>query len=159
MRAFAKYGTIAVSAGLLSLVMSIELKTAPGVVSAAEPPKFTDTERFQCVTEVGPAQTGLDNPFLPGVYRTVINVYNPNDFAVAFTKRAVIARSQRSPRGIISLPQVETLQAGEAVGIDCVDISNLLGGNTQPVGNGVMIIQAGDNLKVIPAYTQAAPLS
>jgi hypothetical protein len=158
MRPFARccrLGAVAILA-VVSLVLLIESKSQPITASAASDPNFQDIERFQCVTEVGPAQTDADSPFTPAVYRTVINVYNPQDFEVQFTKKAVVARSQRSPRGVISQPQIDTLLPGAAVGIDCVDIQTLLGG-LQPVGNGDLVIEARHTLKVIPAYTQLVP--
>ena len=157
MLAFARSRWAGALAAFVSMVVIVigsntELKTA----SAAPKLKFTDIERFQCVVEVGPAQTTADSPFTPAVYRTVINLYNPQDAAVQFTKTAVVARSERSPRGLISAAHADTLQPGEAIGIDCVDIQTLLGG-PQPIGNGVIVIRASDDLKVIPAYTQLVP--
>jgi len=106
------------------------------------------------VPDVGPVINATDKPFEPGIYLTVIDVYNSNDFAVEFSVRAVVARSQRSPQGKISPEVLVTLQPSEAIGVDCVDIGNFLGGGSQPIGNGVLEIEAPHNLKVIPAYTQ-----
>jgi hypothetical protein len=106
------------------------------------------------VPDVGPVINATDKPFEPGIYLTVVNIYNFNDFAVEFSVRAVVARSQHSAAGTISPETVVTLQPNEATGIDCVDVKNFLGGGFQAIGNGVLEIQARHDLKVTSAYTQ-----
>jgi hypothetical protein len=88
---------VIIPAILVGLVLLFGSKSRPSTVSAPSDVAFRDVERFQCVSDVGPVINATDKPFEPGLYLTVIDVYNFNDFAVQFSTRAVLARSLSSP--------------------------------------------------------------
>lgn len=120
---------------------------------------FMYTVKFTCVPEVGASElVGVEAPFLPGLYRTAINIHNPQPVAVRFTKKAVVARSEDIvPRGKISERRAEELGPDEALDVDCRDILDLLGGvppvGNEPVGNGFVVIETTRELDVVAVYT------
>jgi hypothetical protein len=111
---------------------------------------FMYTAAFACVREVGP----FDPAFMPGEYRTTVNVHNPQRHEVSFLKKAVIANSEETQeRGIISDYREDVLRPDDALAIDCTTIISLLA--QQPsVGNGFVVIESKEPLDVVAVYTQ-----
>src|SRR5437867_870836 len=127
-------------AGGVVLGLGLGGPTAP--THAQTKPVWMYTVKFTCVPEVGAAElTGTDVPFVPSVYRTAINVHNPQRAKVAFMKHAIIARSEEQPRGKISQRRTDVLLPDEALDIDCLTVHSLFGG-TQPVGDGFVVIES-----------------
>ena len=130
---------------------------APG--SAAQfPESFMYTVKFTCVKEVGPPEGDPGGvPFVPALYRTAVNIHNPQREEVIFRKKAVVALSQESEeRGIISEWREERLRSDEALDVDCLDIQKLLQGG-QPVGDGFVVIESRVPLDVVAVYTTEGP--
>lgn len=105
------------------------------------------TVKFLCVPAVGPRGQAL----LSRNYKTVVNIHNPGD-DVQFQKKAVIARSQRDPRGRISPIKTDFLKPDEALGVDCKDIRTLFGAG-MPIGDGFLVILSPVELDVVAVYT------
>jgi hypothetical protein len=67
-------------------------------------------------------------PLGPGLYLTAVNIYNPNDIAVEFGKRAIVAFPQHTKKfGAPKDAVFEGLHAHLGVEVDCLDFLRLLG--------------------------------
>ncbi len=142
--------------GMVALsIFLLHLGILPAMASdkAASGKSFTYAVKFTCVNEVGPAANGDEVPFVPAVYRTVVNVHNPHDQTVTFTKKAVLARSQDLPRGPITIREIEDLAPHQALAVDCIDIQKNLFGGLQPIGDGFLVIESSVELNVVAVYT------
>src|SRR5215212_8232014 len=95
--------------------------------AALQEQSFMYSVKFACVKEVGPPEADFGGvPFAPALYRTAINIHNPQREGVDFQKKAVVALSQGSEkRGIISERRDERLESDEALDVDCLDIQRL----------------------------------
>lgn len=82
------------------------------------------------------------SPLISGLYRTAINIHNPNSFQVKFLKKVVISNPQRSgTRGQISQKVGETLGPNDALEIDCEDIMAFPGLPPVPFLKGFVVIE------------------
>lgn len=98
---------------------------------------------------------------LRGAYGTVINIHNPHAIPVTFSKRAVVALTQRDPKGEISPAVIEKLLPGEALGVDCEDISRLYSPPKNDFIDGYLVLRVPVNrelgitpeLDVVGVYT------
>lgn len=114
--------------------------------------RFVYTVKFLCGVQPGPLPFGT-GPLLPGIYRTVIDIYNPYYIAARFTKKAVETRTQQDPPRI-GEPVEETLQAFGGLGITCQDI-RLLIDLTPPLvalSRGFVVIETNRRLDVDAVY-------
>jgi hypothetical protein len=110
------------------------------------------TAAFTCVDEVGT----FDPAFLPGRYRTAVNVHNPQGHTVSLSKKAVIATSEEThDRGHISKFKEDELGLDDALSIDCTTVLTLFDQQPQSVGNGFVIIESKEPLDVVAVYTQS----
>ena len=92
--------------------------------------------KFLCGTiehdKSDPQLPPLGSSLVPGTYLTVVNVHNaevplpPPTTDLRFLKRAIETKPQGEPRGRISLPVTETLEAFQGMEINCQNIKDLL---------------------------------
>lgn len=110
---------------------------------------FSYSAKFVC----GPR--GGDLQVVRGSYATVVNIHNPHFQPVNFRKKAVIAFSQREPRGPIAEFVRESLKADEALGVDCRDIRALFDPAIvlPPLIEGFVVIYSPVQLDVVVVYT------
>ena len=121
---------------------------------ASQDEGYVYAAKFACVEEVGPPESDLGSPVVPGQYRTAINVHNPQRDDITIVKKAVVAFAERTERsGLVSDQRREhRLPPDDALSIDCFDIRELLGGG-QPVGDGFVVIESRFPLDVVAVYT------
>jgi hypothetical protein len=116
-------------------------------------PRSVYSAKFVCgVTTVN------GGPVLKGNYSTAINVHNPQNVPVNFTKKAVIALQEGS-RGNRSSKINFALGPDEAFEIDCSDIGQILNLSQIPMpsfAKGFVVIELdspNDELDVVGVYT------
>jgi len=93
---------------------------SPEIVTAA--PKYQYVAKFVCGNST---DTSLKNPVVPGMYRTTINIHNPQTANVSITKRVYIFKRNRpaeTPREIVPYNNLQTDYAFE---MDCDDIYSI----------------------------------
>jgi hypothetical protein len=103
--------------------------------------------KFVC----GPPNTPV---VAPGNYFTAINVHNPHDQPVNFTKKVAIALPGERA-GPISRFFEAKLNPDEALEIDCPDI--LAHANTKTFLKGFVVIRSPAELDVVAVYTAGHP--
>ena len=112
----------------------------------------------QNVPNVGP----VPSSFVPGRYRTAINLHNPEPYSVQFTVRGVRTQSAYPPStGAHSGPSVpEFLGAGQGLEISCEDIMTSIDETNRDIFvnllfTGFVIIQTNqrNDLDVAGVYT------
>jgi hypothetical protein len=95
-----------------------------------------------------------DGEVLPrGMYMTAINVYNPSDSTVAFTKRFSIALPGETA-GPISGFFPDSLNHSEAMEIDCADIYRHMKSRADFL-KGFVAINSDEKLKIVAVYSVA----
>jgi hypothetical protein len=109
----------------------------------------------------GSPGTGVETPvFGPGIYRTAINVHNPNADPVKFGKKAVLILQPQFPG--LETPQppgefrIAELPPDWGLQIDCPDIATLVGGGGSQFFEGWVVLVVPDEklpLDVEALYT------
>jgi hypothetical protein len=134
---------VVVSLALVGLMGAWQIPAAQ-----AQTTLFAYSAKFVC----GPRTSDLQ--VVRGQYATVVNIHNPHFQEVNFRKKAVIALSQREPRGPISNFVGETLKADEALGVDCRDIRALFAPTILPaLIEGFVVLYSPVQLDVVAVYT------
>ncbi|MGH7799441.1 MAG: Kazal-type serine protease inhibitor domain protein [Thermodesulfobacteriota bacterium] len=99
-----------------------------------------------------------------GVYRTVINIHNPTDKKVTFTRKFAVSRSLETPFGEFSVTpyKIAVIEADDSVVIDCFAVSNFF----CPIDgvcidftaiDGFLVIDSPVELDVVAVYTARPP--
>ncbi len=99
-----------------------------------------------------------------GVYRTVINIHNPTDNKVTFTRKFAVSRSLETPFGEFSVTpyKMAVIEPDDALVIDCFAISNFF----CPIDgvcidftaiDGFLVINSPVELDVVAVYTARPP--
>jgi hypothetical protein len=132
-------------------VDTIEARTLP---PAVPPEDLLDTypTKFVCGSLSGTSE----DPLVPGLYLTAINVHNPNKFTVQLEKKVVLAGPEDyepyPPTGFVPF----TLGPDQAFEIDCADIVDLLtdAGIMPEVSfiKGFVVVAAPAELDVVGVY-------
>lgn len=147
-------------AGGVLLVLGIMVLMAQGSINlnssrsniyrVAPVPNFVYSAKFVC------GATNISGgPVLKGNYATAINVHNPQNIVVNFTKKAVIALREES-RGNKSNKINFALDPDAAFEIDCTDIDQILNISQIPMpsfAKGFVVIESPDELDVVGVYT------
>jgi hypothetical protein len=94
-----------------------------------------------------------------GFYATNINIHNPNDVSVTFTKKLAltIPPGDQTPGKVIPIAK-DTLGPDEALEVDCADIEHRLfpKGLPGPYIEGFVVIESQESLDVTTVFTTAA---
>src|SRR5258708_15495303 len=102
----------------------------------------------------------FEPPVKPGNYATAVNIHNfHNGQSVTIAKKAVIANPEKQPPCQISKFITLTLQADQALVIDCPDIASLLANPTTvlpPFIKGFVEVVSRVPLSVTGVYTAQA---
>jgi hypothetical protein len=112
--------------------------------------------RFQYAAKVVCGDLRERDPALaPGIYRTEVNVYNPNKTEVTLRKWLAVAIPPGKQRPGKSYPDgnTHTLDAGLALEVDCEHLGRLL---PQPPPShfvGFLIIESTESVDVTAVYT------
>jgi hypothetical protein len=91
-----------------------------------------------------------------GTYLTTIRVHNPDDqAAVTFTERAIEANPRELSRGLVSPTFRETLQADQALEVNCTDLIRLLG---KTPASAFVVLRSPAPLDVMAIHAAAGPI-
>lgn len=94
---------------------------SPEIVTAA--PKYQYVAKFVCGNST---DTSLKNPVVPGMYRTSINIHNPQTANVSITKRVIqSSREIDQPKPPGKIVPYNNLQTDYAFEMDCEDIYSI----------------------------------
>jgi hypothetical protein len=116
-------------------------------------PRFQYAVKFICGTSKGDAVA-------PGVYYTAINIHNPNDEELTFTKKFAVALPWQRP-GPVSRQFDGKLGPDEACEIDCAEIFARTHPDTEGRGpnaefvKGFVVIESQLELDIVAVYTAA----
>jgi hypothetical protein len=93
-----------------------------------------------------------------GAYATTINIHNPNDGGVEFSKKLAFTfpPEEQTPGEVRDIGGIHTLGPNEALAVDCMDIQRELGEFPTPYIEGFVVIQSRESLDVSAVYTSAA---
>ncbi|MFC1513835.1 hypothetical protein ACFL5P_02385 [candidate division KSB1 bacterium] len=95
-------------------------------------------------------------PLVSGTYLTAINIHNPHEYSVPFSKQVVVTNPQGQRRGRVGEPFQERLGPNEGVEVDCSNIYDLLRPDRPPKFlKGFVVIKTDRNIKldVTAVYT------
>jgi hypothetical protein len=92
-----------------------------------------------------------------GAYATTINIHNPNEGEVKFSKKLAFTfpPEEQSPGEVREIGE-HVLGPDQALAVDCMDIRRQLGQFPTPYIEGFVVIQSGESLDVSAVYTSAA---
>ena len=143
------------SAGLSCAAAVIAMGLGIGAVqsetsgaAAPVPQMFEYAVKFVCGR---PAQE--QRPVAPGFYFTDINVHNPNNEAIKFRKKFVLAlinQKQSKPTDFFT----EEFGPDFAFAVECTEIMKRLG--VSGFATGFAVFQSGRELDIVAVYTTAA---
>jgi hypothetical protein len=91
-----------------------------------------------------------------GFYATTINIHNPNEGEVGFSKKLAFTfpPEEQTPGEVRDIGE-HVLRPDEALAVDCTDIRGQLG-FPRPYIEGFVVIQSRESLDVSAVYTSAA---
>jgi CARDB len=92
-----------------------------------------------------------------GAYATTINIHNPNEGEVKFSKKLAFTfpPEEQTPGEVRDIGE-HVLGPDEALAVDCMDIRRQLGEFPTPYIEGFVVIQSRESLDVSAVYTSAA---
>jgi hypothetical protein len=92
-----------------------------------------------------------------GSYATTINIHNPNEGEVEFSKKLAFTfpPEEQKPGEVIDIGE-HVLRLDEALAVDCMDIQRQLGQFPEPYIEDFVLIQNRESLDVSAVYTSAA---
>ncbi|MDD5434792.1 MAG: hypothetical protein PH343_05120 [Nitrospira sp.] len=92
-----------------------------------QPPYLSYATKFICGPTPAATSTTEGSDAVKGMYKTAVNIHNPNPVPVVFLKKAVVAYPERNTnRGPISQIKTEQLEPDGAMEVDCTDITKTL---------------------------------
>jgi len=118
--------------------------------------------KFVCGQQNAPNGGPVPSSFVPGRYRTAINIHNPEPYPVQFTVRGVRTQSAypASAGGHVGAPVPTSLAAHEGLELSCEDIMTAIDESYRDIFvsllfTGFVIIQTNQrsDLDVAGAYT------
>jgi hypothetical protein len=124
---------------------------SPAVI---EPPLFEYAAKLICGLQKDPEGMRL----VRGFYATAVNIHNPSDAEVRFSKKLALTFPPEEQRpGEIFPLGLDTLRADEALEVDCEDVRRKLfqGGFPENYIKGFVVIQSPASLDVTAVYTAA----
>ncbi|MCZ6605416.1 MAG: S8 family serine peptidase [Alphaproteobacteria bacterium] len=118
-----------------------------------EPTGFEYAAKLVCGIQKDPERLML----VRGVYGTTINIHNPNNNSIVFTKKLALTVPPgfQKPGKVIRISK-DKLGPDEALAVDCDDLRKRLGGFPTPVIEGFIVLQSKSSLDVTAVYTTAA---
>jgi hypothetical protein len=120
-----------------------------------QPETFLYAAKFIC----GKQKDDEGDRLTRGQYATEINIHNPNDTEVRFTKRLALTYppDEQKPGEVLPISQ-DVLKPGEALAVDCCDVERRLFPNGLPTPYiiGFIVIESPASLDVTAVYTVAA---
>ena len=92
-----------------------------------------------------------------GAYATTINIHNPNEGEVKFSKKLAFTfpPEEQNPGEVREIGE-HVLGPDQALAVDCIDIQRQLGQFPRPYIEGFVVIQSRESLDVSAVYTSAA---
>jgi uncharacterized repeat protein (TIGR01451 family) len=111
--------------------------------------------KFTC----GEPAPGSGDPIGSGLYRTSINIHNPNDETVHFFKNLAFAYPPPDQRaGEVRPLSVDALDYDQALKTSCAEIQKQTAGSTgSSFVEGYLVIQSPRSLDVTGVYTETTP--
>jgi hypothetical protein len=92
----------------------------------------------------------------PGFYTTTINIHNPWEREVSFSKKLALTFpreepvEEQTPGEVVPISERDVLEPDQALAVDCVDISRHV---AAPFVEGFVVIQSQASLDVTAVYT------
>jgi len=117
------------------------------------PPQFEYAVKFVCGRSAVQKQIGLQ--VAPGFYWTDINVHNPNNVAIGFRKKFVLALINQEPSKPTDFSSKE-LVPDSALAVECAEILKRLGPPSPPFATGFAVFQSSRELDIVAVYTTAS---
>lgn len=150
-------GIIVVVLGLVAVLVNtassqeqqVDQQQIPGIIAPRA--QLVYSAKFVCGNQ---ADMKLSSPVVPADYRTAINVHNPNNVEVKFTKKVVLAGREDESLNEPSKEIPFVLKPDYAFEIDCEDIYNI--GNFDPAtpfAKGFVVITTRMQLDLVGVYT------
>jgi len=100
-----------------------------------------------------------DRRLIRGAYATTINIHNPNNDEVEFSKKLALTfpPEEQRPGEVIRISE-DVLAPDQALAVDCMDIQRRVFQGTLPAPyiEGFVVIQCKLSLDVTAVYTSAA---
>ncbi len=91
---------------------------------------------------------------VPGLYATAINIHNPGDSTVIFSKRLAITHPPGGQQPGRTVPiGLDTLRPGQALEVDCEDIRRRARLDLSRYVKGFVVLQSAGGLDVTAVYT------
>lgn len=126
-----KYIKSGIAVILTGAVIGISGIWSPGYSQGPNPPYLSYAAKFNCGATPPSTATTEGEDVVKGMYKTAINIHNPNATRVSFLKKAVVAFPERSTiKGPISNIKNEFLDSDQAMEVDCKDIRSLFAAGT-----------------------------
>ncbi|MBI5192043.1 MAG: hypothetical protein HZA08_01220 [Nitrospirae bacterium] len=99
----------------------------PSAAVVINPPYLSYATKFVCGSTPNPSTATIEGTdVVKGMYKTAVNIHNPQAKRVDFFKKAVVAFPERSTtKGPISNIKQEFLDSDQAMEVDCQDIRSL----------------------------------
>jgi hypothetical protein len=126
---------------------------------AQEPPitsstvEFHYAAKFLCTANI-PFTSSAFPSVLPGDYRTVINIHNPNDQTVRFRKNLAVTFPPGGQKpGEVSNVVTHRLAPGEALSVNCNGIRGGFGLTFVHGAEGFLVVESSRSLDVTAVYT------
>jgi hypothetical protein len=115
--------------------------------------QYVYAAKFVCGNPVADSALGGMGPVVPADYRTAINVHNPQNIPVNFTKKVVLALSEFQPPRPPSEKIPFGLKPDYAFEIDCQDIYKIGQYGNMPFAKGFVVITSPLQLDMVGVYT------
>ena len=120
-----------------------------------QPTTFEYAAKFIC----GVQRDAEDMRLTQGIYATEVNIHNPNDVDVEFSKKLALTYppAEQKPGKVLPIA-TDVLRPDEALAVDCADVQCRLypDGLPTPYIIGFLVIQSPASLDVTAVYTVAA---
>lgn len=119
-------------------------------------PKLEYASKIICGLQKDPEDMRLAR----GFYATAINIHNPNDAEVKFSKKLALTHPPKEQEaGQVIVIGEDVLKPDEALEVDCEDIKRTLfpKGFPAPYIKGFVVIRSSASLDVTAVYTAAKP--
>jgi hypothetical protein len=114
----------------------------------SNPARFQYVAKFVCGVNV-PGFSDSTTSVLPGSYKTVVNVHNPQNQIVTFAEKIASAIFTQD----VSVPAPAQLKPDQALSVDCNKIAKIFGTAVHPPIDGFVVVESPFSLDVTAVYT------
>jgi hypothetical protein len=137
-----------------AVAIALVLVLLPTVTAQDNPrDRFQYAAKFLCTANI-PMTSQTTPSVLPGSYRTVVNIHNPQGQSVQFRKKlAVSVPPARQTPGEVSRFIEDRLAADEALSVDCDRIGRDFGLSFIHGAEGFLVLESPESLDVTAVYT------